>query len=182
MLTKLRQFLFLNALRQVLAGQNRKRKTFTLETAGNIGVLFDASNDKTRREVLDYAKQLEKKGKKVRLLGFFNDKLAHAGTGFDYFTLKETNWRGVPKSEKATAFADEKFDLLLSFNNGEVPALEWLAVGSRAAMKIGPATQRPNDFDLQLETPEAKGIPYFTEQLHHYLNKIIAAHESAKTL
>jgi hypothetical protein len=182
MLTKLRQFLFLNALRQALAAQTRKRKTFTVETAGTIGILFDASKEKTRRDVLDYAKQLEKKGKKVRLFGFFDDKQIHEGTGFEHFTLKETNWRGIPKSEKAAAFAKEKFDLLLSFNSGEVPALEWLAVGSQAAMKIGPATERPNDFDVQLETPEAKGIPYFTEQLHHYLNKIIAAHEPAKTL
>jgi hypothetical protein len=40
-------------------------------------------------------------------------------------------------------------------------------------MKIGFATHRPNDFDIQLETPEGKGIRYFTEQLALYLGKIV---------
>lgn len=182
MITKLRQFLFLNALRKALAAQTRKRKTFTVETAGHIGILFDAGHDKKRREVLEYARQLEKKGKKLKLLGFFNDKQPHEGTDFEYFTLKDLGWTGVPQGEKVSAFVREKFDLLLSFHNHEIPALEWIAASAGAAMKIGAATSHPNDFDVQLETPEAKGVSYFTEQLHHYLNKIVAAHESAKTL
>ena len=92
---------------------------------------------------------------------------------FDAFTLKETTWTGVPKHDKAEVFATERFDLLLSFNPDELPQLEWLATASQAAMKIGLATSHPNDFDIQLETPEGKGVHFFAEQLHLYLDKLV---------
>jgi hypothetical protein len=48
-------------------------------------------------------------------------------------------------------------------------------------MKIGFATEQPNDLDLQLETPPEKGIRHFTEQLERYLDTIVLSkNESAK--
>jgi len=173
MFTALRHFFFNKNLRHLLSIQKRARRTHTLETARTVGLLFEASSDKIRQEVSDYARLLEKKGKKVQLLGFFNTPQPPATTpDFPFFFKKETTWTGEPRSQKATAFSTEKLDLLLTLNPGSLSPLTWLAAQSQAAMKIGYATEQPNDLDLQLETPPEKGIRHFTEQLERYLEKI----------
>ena len=173
MLAQIRAILFKKALRDLLASQKRVRSVHTLNSARNIGFLFDASTEKARQEVAEFVKKLEKDGKKVKMLGFFNFKQLPESHRFDSFVLKESTWHGLPKSEKATAFSKEKFDLLLSFNPDDLSQLEWLAAASPAAMKIGLATDHRNDYDIQLETPEGKGVRFFTEQLDIYLDKII---------
>jgi hypothetical protein len=173
MLAPLRALLFKKALRELLTSQKRTRQVHTLDSARTVGVLFDATSETARKESLEFVRSLEKQGKKVSALGFFNDKKAPENQAFDSFFLKETSWLGQPKSEKALGFSNEKFDLLLTLNPDEHPPLEWLAAKSQAAFKIGFATSRPNDFDIQLETPEGKGIRYFTEQLALYLGKIV---------
>lgn len=125
------------------------------------------------REIMEYAHDLEEKGKKVRLFGYFSTNQPPVGHPFGFFHKKEINWFGIPNSPKALAFAEEKPDLLIYLNREECRPLEWLAAASQASMKIGFATDRPNDFDLLLETPGDKGIGYFIEQLHHYLDKIV---------
>lgn len=174
MFAAFRNILFKKALRESLASQKRTRQVHTFESARTVGLLFDASSETARRESLDFAKSLEKQGKKVSVLGFFNAKQVPENQSFDSFFIKETAWLGKPKSDKASHFAQQKFDLLLTLNPDELPPLEWLAVQSQAAFKIGFATSRPNDFDMQLETPEGKGVRYFTEQLAMYLGKIVA--------
>ncbi len=173
MLTNIRQYFFLRNLRYLLAAPRRTRRVHTLETARTVGLLFDATAEKVRKEVLDYARILEKKGKKVQLLGYFDTKQPPMpAPDFAFFFKKETTWTGQPKSEKAAQFAQEKLDLLLALNPDDLPPLTWLAAQSAAAMKIGFATQQPHDLDVQLETPPEKGIRYFAEQLELYLGKI----------
>ncbi|MCB0528177.1 MAG: hypothetical protein KDC61_01440 [Saprospiraceae bacterium] len=183
MLESIRIALYNKSLRKILAGQKRRRRSHNLESAGTVGILFDASSEKTRREVMEYAHSLEEKGKKVRMFGYFSSKQPPEGHPFGFFDQKETSWTGVPKSEKATAFAQEHLDVLIYLNPEACKPLEWLAAASQASMKIGFATDRPNDFDLLLETPGDKGIGYFVEQLHHYLgNIVLKKNESARAI
>jgi hypothetical protein len=172
MLHSLRQTLLHKAMRQLLVVQKRKRQVFTLESARTVAVLFDATDDKTRREVLGFVENLQKKGKKVNTLGFFNLKQMTENQTFDFFTLKETTWTGQPKSDKAAAFTSVKTDLLICFNPADLSALSWMAAASQSAMKIGYVSQRPHDLDLQLEIPADKGIRFFIEQMALYLDKI----------
>ncbi|MDX1910254.1 MAG: hypothetical protein SFV22_02150 [Saprospiraceae bacterium] len=173
MLAPLRSLLFNKALRELLNSQKRTRQVHTFDSARSVGLLFDATDATSRKESLEFARSLEKQGKKVRVLGYFNTKPGTESPDFDAFFVKETGWTGKPNSEKAEKFIREKFDLLLTLNPDEHRPLEWLAAASQAAFKIGFATHRPNDFDIQLETPEGKGIRYFTEQLALYLGKIV---------
>jgi len=173
MFAPLRALLFKKALRNLLASQKRSRQVHTLDSARSIGVLFDATSETAQRESLEFARSLEKQGKNVSVLGYFNVKQAPENQSFDSFFAKETTWLGQPNSGKSDDFLKQKFDLLLTLNPDELPPLEWLAAKSQAAFKVGFATSRPNDFDIQLETPEGKGIRYFTEQLALYLGKIV---------
>ncbi|MBV6439459.1 MAG: hypothetical protein EPGJADBJ_01100 [Saprospiraceae bacterium] len=183
MLESIRSALYKKSLQRVLATQKRRRQAHNLDSAKKIGILFDATTEKTRHEVMEYARELVEKGKSVRLFGYFKTKQPPEGHAFNFFFQKETTWAGVPKSEKASAFAEEKFDMLIYLDPEECLPLEWLAAASQAAMKVGYATDRPNDFDLLLETPDGKGLLFFTEQLHLYLDKIVLSkNESARAI
>lgn len=183
MLESLRIALFNKTLRRVLATQKRRRQAHNFQSAKTIGILFDATSEKTRHEVMDYARQLVERGKSLRLFGYFKTKQPPEGHAFNFFYQKETTWTGIPKSEKALAFAKEKFDLLIYLDPEECHPLEWVAASSQAAMKVGYATDRPNDFDLLLETPADKGLRFFIEQLHLYLDKIVLSkNESARAI
>ena len=173
MLEQIRSALFKKNLLGALSSHKRQRKSHTLESARTISILFDVTQPKHRDETLEFAKNLEKKGKKVTLLGYVKTKQPPTDLPFNFFFQKELSWIGVPKSEKALAFAKEKSDLLLCFNPADGAPLAWLAVPAQAAMKIGFATAYANDFDMMLEIPAEKGIRYFTEQLHQYLDKIV---------
>jgi hypothetical protein len=182
MFNKIKAAFFDRALRNYLTGSNRKRTVHTLDSAQSVGLLFDATEEPKRHEAVECAKNLEKSGKRVRLLGFFNQKQPASTTQFDGFTLGEVSWNWTPKSDKALAFAQQTFDLLLCFNPSECAPMEWVAAHSKASMKTGVATERPNDFDLQLEIPTGKGLPYFIEQLQVYTKKIVPSkHESSRT-
>lgn len=184
MLDQFRHALFLKALRRVLDVQKRNRKTYTLQSAKNIGLLFDASDNTYSSELLELSRSLEKKGKKIQLLGFFNSKLAPEGTKFPHFTLKNCRWwTRVPNSESATAFAAEPFDLLLCFNPNNLDPLHHVAASSKAMMKMGYATGLPNDYDILMDTSTKKGPRHFIEQLEIYLDKIVLSkHEPAGAL
>ncbi len=173
MLEKLRLFFFKRALQRALADRRRQRKTYTLQSARSIGLLFDATAEKTRQEVKQYVQELEKNGRQVRLLGYFKTKELPGQHPFDFFFQKEITWTGQPKSEKAATFMQEKFDLLLCFNPADERPLEWISTLSPAAMKVGLATNRPHELDIQIEIPAEKGLRYFAEQLHLYLDKIV---------
>lgn len=183
MLESIRIAFYRKSLRKTLAMQKRRRRSHNLVSAKTIGILFDATAEKNRREIMEYAHSLEEKGKKVRLFGYFSTNQPPEGHPFGFFHKKEINWFGIPNSEKAIAFAEEKPDLLIYLNREACKPLEWLAAASQASMKIGFATDDPNDFDLLLETPEDKGIGYFIEQLHLYLDKIVLTkNESARAI
>ncbi len=116
MFAALRALLYKKALRDLLASQKRSRQVYTLDSARTVGVLFDATSETARRESLEFVHSLEKQGKKVSALGFFNVKQAPDNHPFDSFFAKETSWLGQPKSEKAAEFIKQKFDLLLTLN------------------------------------------------------------------
>lgn len=80
MLEKIRSALFKKNLRRALATHKRQRKSHTLESARTIGILFDATQEKHKQETLEFARNLEKKGKKVQLLGYL--KVKQPPTGF----------------------------------------------------------------------------------------------------
>ena len=171
MLESIRIAFFKNALR-ALSSKQRKRKLYTTQSAQTIGLLFDATAEKDWKVLSAFGKLLEKDGKKVQLLGFFQAKQTPETLGFEGFSLKETDWTRKPKSEKVDRFVKAPLDLLICYNPANLPTLAWVALAANASMKIGTAGQFTNDFDLQLEIPENKGPQYFIEQMHLYLAKL----------
>lgn len=181
---KLFQSYFLKrALRRTMAERRRVRRTHTFGSARSIGILFDAGDEKSRRALLDFARSLEKEGKTAQLLGFFSETASQESAGFDAFSARDIRWNGQLNSDKANAFADKKFDLLLCYNPNDHLVLAWLVARNPASMKIGAPTELPNDYDLMFETPADKGARFFLEHLPTYLDKLVLPHhEPARAL
>ncbi len=170
---------FRKALIRQLAQQKRHRKITNILRARSIGILFDGSNGNDARYLVDFSKALAKEGRKVKLLGFVAEKKETTPHAFDAVNLKAMTWTGAVKPTPQTeVFLKEKFELLLCVNPVRRRPLEYLAVMANAGMKIGSATDLPNDFDIILETPAGKSAQYFMEQLDVYLEKIVQSNES----
>ena len=183
MFDAIRKSFFQKSIQQVLDASKREQKTFGVSNATTIGILFDATNEKQRSAVLTLVQSLEKKGKKITALAYFNAKEVPANSAFKAYSNKEINWKGIPTAEQCQAFAKQAFHLLICFNPGKIASLEWIAATSRAYMKTGIANSQRNDYDLQLDIPADKPIQYFIEQLEIYLDKIILKkYESAAAL
>jgi len=184
MLEKLRTFFLKRLLHRTLAEQNRKRKVHTIQSARAIAIIFDATEEKDRKDVLALMEMFqEEQRKKVRLLGFVDDKQPLGQTQFPQFTPKDLKWNGKLVSEAVDTFLADNPDLLLCLNKNQVLSMAWVAAASKAAMKIGSAATPPHDFDMVLETPAEKGVRFFMDQLELYLNKIVPSkHESASAL
>ena len=173
MLETLRAALLRRSLRKALAAQKRRRKANTLTNAQSIGLLFDATAEKDRKDVLQFARTLEEQGKKVRLLGFIDTRTPLGQTLFPQFTQNDFRWTGQPRGEAISAFISERFDVMLCLNTRQTLHLEWVAAAAQAGMKIGTSTDKQNDFDMVLETPAEKGVQFFVDQLDFYLDKIV---------
>lgn len=179
----LKTHFFKQTLSRTLRESRRRRMVYTLKNAKTIALLFDATSEKVRHTLADFAKQLEKTGAKVRILGYIGKKNALATTAFDNFTIRETSWHFLPKAENALEFSRFPADLLISYNPEEQLPLLWIAAASPATMKIGTATAWSNDFDMQLDTPASKGPQYFFDQLSVYLDKlVIPRYDSARAI
>jgi hypothetical protein len=185
-LLKMRQRFFKKKLPTALPENASPRKITTIESAKTIGILFDATDKINRETIVEYANQLARNGKKVRLLGFMNfsdKKMPVEDLPFVHFNQKNINWWGKPTSEKADVFCKEKFDLLLCLFSGENRPLEWLTARASARMKAGGALKYYQNLDITIELNESKNnASELIRQLEFYFKRLVVASEKSLTL
>ncbi len=178
----LRRSQFRKSLKKSLAvRQPSEKQIFNLETARSIGILFDGTAEKDRQTVLEFAQKLAQKGKKTRLLGLVDlpEKKVPTELGFVHFDRKNIDWTGRPKSEKADAFAREKFDLVLCLFVGEKRPLEWIAAHSKAKMTAGAKLFFAENVDFSIEMAEKATTRELIQQLEFYVNRLAVRAEKA---
>lgn len=179
-----RQKYFFKKIAALIAEHSKKRRQITHNfwSARQIAILFDAENDGDRSVLLELARSFEKEGKIVHLLGYFDDaKKAiqfspkNEKSPFPIFSKKETSWLlRRPNLEIIDSFSKKTLDLLLVFNPAKGMAIEWLTAMTHAAMKIGTATNCPNDLDLALGlSDQRKSAVDFLKQLDQLFDKIV---------
>lgn len=83
-------------------------------------------------------------------------------------TDKQIGWKGVLKSEHLKKFTQKKFDLLVSYHNTDLLALQALAAGSQAQVKIGISTDTFGLYDLVIHTKTGDEV-VFIKELKKYL-------------
>ena len=110
----------------------KRKKNMNLDRAKSIGILFDANDLAKRKSILQYATQLKKIGKKVKLLGFIDIADQDAQFSFSFFSKKEISWANCPKGEQVTAFLANSYDLFININPSPNLISDFIAVAVNA--------------------------------------------------
>ncbi|MEN0047822.1 MAG: hypothetical protein AAF806_12245 [Bacteroidota bacterium] len=158
-----------------------KRQPTNLRSAQWIGILFDATAQANRDQILAYKRKLEKSGKKVQLLGFVNSRSKELNYDFPFYTKREVDWKGVPQPKAIEEFATRSFDLLLLVNPKTSITFEYIATLTDARLKVGPYTVDTKSFDFMVQAEEAT-LPEFIQQIEKYVDFVKPYPSSKKTL
>lgn len=172
MLEKIKNRFFKSVLRQRNT-QQITRKVTNLHDATTIGIAYDSTNPDNDIAVTKFAELLRSKGKTVTIIGFVNDKKIDHKGDISIFNRSETNWYGIPNSEKADRFIDQKFDLLLVPLTDACPPIEYISFLANAKYRVGPFhEEKAAFFDLMINTGEDNNINYILQQMLFFLNSI----------
>jgi len=165
-------------LKKEMSAQKPQRGSMYLDNATSIGILFDGTEPAEREIVLDYAEQLKKAGKKVKLLAFFDNKLKGESFAFPAFNRQQVDWALRPNSREALEFIDQPFDLLLNLTKNTIIPLDYLAARSKARFRVGPFTDQTFCYDLMIEGAGKPDLKTYLQQVIFYMKKMRPNHES----
>ncbi len=170
--SKIRSYFYNNHLEKKLSLKKLDRSSIEFDIAESIGILFDATDAINRTKVMDYAKNLKKNGKKVKLLGFVKSKQKDLSFHFKFFTLNEVNWKMIPESDEVNHFIYNKFNILISLYLGKNNPIEYISTLSNASLRVGPFSENINSYDLIIDTPIGTDLEHLIKQVDFFLNKI----------
>ncbi len=178
MLDQLRTILLRRSLRKLAERTQRRRCPHTFDSARSVALLFDASEEETRKIVTLWAESFTEREhrKRLHVLAFVDDTHTVGQSRFPQFTSRDLRWHGRLVGPAIERFLSETPDLLLCFNPRQLLPIQWAAAASNAAMKIGNSNEPPHDFDFVVETPPDKDIQFFLRETAHYLSKIAPAY------
>jgi hypothetical protein len=148
------------------------RASMYLDNASSVGILFDGTEPAERETVLDYAEQLRKQGKKVKVLAFFNNKLKGESFAFPAFNRLQMDWCLRPNSREALEFKEQ-------LTKSTVLPLDYLAAHSKARFRVGPFTEKTYCYDLMIDTSGKTDLKAFLQQVVFYMKKLRPTYEAA---
>ncbi|MEL6865692.1 MAG: hypothetical protein AAFP19_14795 [Bacteroidota bacterium] len=157
-----------------------KRQPNDFAKSQSIGILFDASMPESLDIIRKYVQRLEKKGKKVNLLAFFDDKDRHEHFPYKHFTRKEIDWRLCPKGSAVEHFINQPFDVLINLCYQPSPPLEYITALAKAHMRVGPYTERTYCYDLMIELANQRDLHHFIQQIDFFLNRMNSSQHEQK--
>jgi hypothetical protein len=133
----LKSFFVQRRLQRML--QHKKHRVAPLfAEAKQVGILFNADNQAMEKPLAAFIRQLEKEGKSVSSLMFFdNERQAAFQFPYEVFTGNEIDWLGNITSEKAKKFMEKKFDYLFCFSTQPTALIDLLLANSEAKCRIG---------------------------------------------
>lgn len=169
---QIRTYFHRTTLHKELSGHRIKRSSMYLDNATSIGILFDGTTPSEREIVLDFAEQMKKQGKKVKLLAFFNNKLKSDNFAFPVFNRLQLDWTLRPVSREALEFKEQVFDLLLNLTKQSVLPLDYIAAHSKAKFRVGPLTEAVYCYDLMIDHTGKSDLKNYLQQVVSYLKKM----------
>jgi uncharacterized protein DUF6913 len=148
----------------------------SLDDAGNVGILYDATDDNNYELVKTMVKDIRALHKDVLALGYYNATMLPQSRfiklGLDYFTKKSLNWKMIPKSKIVSNFIANDFDILICLNNNKNVPLKYVASLSNAKFKIGRYDKNnTNIYDFMISVDENFDFKSLIKQTMYYLNQ-----------
>jgi hypothetical protein len=174
-LEKLRKNLGLFFLNKKARAVNRHRKIYNFSTAQKAGIIFSCQNEEDFQAVKEFKKYLEEKNIDTYVLGFINDKKIPdhllLRTGFNFFCLKNLDWYYRPANGYIHDFILKNFNILFDFSVNDHFPVHYISLLSPAEYKVGRLTGT-DQYDLMIDIKQNKHLPFFIEQVKHYINLI----------
>ncbi|WP_448518759.1 DUF6913 domain-containing protein [Rhodoflexus sp.] len=133
----LKRYFIRKRLQAVLRHEKRRHAPLFAE-AKQIGILFNADNQAIEKPLASFIRQLEKEGKSVTSLTYFDSERQGAFQfPYEVFTGSEIDWLGNIRSEKANKFIEKKFDFLFCFSAQPSDVTDLLLASSAAKCRVG---------------------------------------------
>jgi len=160
--------------------RQRKRSMQSVGLAGarNIGILFNAKDEKTFKVVREFAQELRGGGlRTVKGLGYVPtasvEEFQRTSQDFEFFFRDDFNFYFRPQGRKVAAFTGEQFDILIDLRMKRFIPLLFIVGLSKARFKVGKHTNGDEDFyDLMIRVRDNDDLSYFVSQVKHYLNML----------
>lgn len=145
-----------------------------MEEAKTIGIVFDATDTIDFDLVKKYVTYLKEMKKKVKVIGFFNQKvtpaMAYSKLEYDFFSLKDLSWNNIPNSIYVKNFIEDDYDILLDLNLDDLFPLRYISSLSKARFKAGKKSEKNNSiFDMMIELEKGKNLKFYLKNLDTYL-------------
>lgn len=153
--------------RRLLAEAKPSRGTTTGKaihpsTAKEITILFLADSAEDRKAVDKWRDANKRTGRKIKVIGYFEQEVGSTSFDFSAITVKDLNWYGVPKGEEITRMQAERTELFLRVGPPGHKILDFLAATKSAELKVGPFTEAPHHpYQLQYD---ARNSPKLKDQ------------------
>lgn len=175
-LDQIKQKIGRTILNKNLKSHDRNKVFHTFKTARTAGILFDATDHQNYETARAFAKYLTENKIRIFGLGFADSKEVMSFyqyyTGFNFFTIKDSNWQGVPSNHNINDFIKEPLDILIDLHLSENFPLEYINSMSKASFKIGPYNEKANHYDFMIDISTNPTAEFLCEQVKHYLSII----------
>jgi len=157
-----------------------KRKvsgSLSFNSAKSIAFIFDAENPEFIQGIQKFAKQLEKNGKTVFLLGL--NKNAKEILDLPFLCLNKNNidWAGRPFGKRVDEWLNRPVDIVIHVSPVNDEPLAFLTALTPAGLRIGPVTSQTSCYDLMLDVPADTTPQSFFNQMENLLGKIQVRNE-----
>ncbi len=168
-------------LKKEMRIRERQVRSMGLDKARNIGIIFNAKDERTFKLIREYATKLRGGGlRKVKALGFVPKSevaaFLQSSQDFDFFTREDFNLYYKPQGRKVAAFISEEFDILIDLRITKFMPLLFVVGLSRATFKVGRFGKGFEEFyDLMIDVNNDSELGFFIEQVHHYLTMLDAS-------
>ena len=158
--------------------RNREVQGMGLDSARSIGIIFNAKDERTFKQIREFADQLRGGGlRSVKALGFVPKaevaSFLQSSQDFDFFSREDFNWYYKPQGRKVAGFISESFDILIDLRLSKFTSLLFIVALSRAQFKVGRYRDHFKEFyDLMIDVEDNDNLSYFISQIQHYLEML----------
>ena len=161
----------------------RDKQVCNMANASNIGIVYFLPDEETYNKVSQYVKTLQEKGKKVKALGYVENKRL---TGFfmpklsyDFLDPTGLSWNYKPVASQAKDFIEAEFDILIDLSTDNILPLMFITALSKSGFKAGLQNKEKARFlDLMISLEDEQDLDELIKQIDHYLSIINTKNES----
>ncbi len=147
--------------------------------AKDVGVLFNDSHVGESAAINGFVEQLQREGKRVRALTFFERPHSNPyAFKFDYFTKKELTPFGNIRNEKVDQFTGFAFDYLFCISQEAFLPFDTILLKSRARFRVGTYVPgKEKYFEVMVKAAGGASLAASLDQMYQY-TLLLTNHES----